>query len=82
MKRTKNDARLTAKRNRTETPITATEALQLLASAVNYCQKAGLKVNYSNDSTQGLTLYLPQCKIGAEGGAARFVLDIIATEQA
>jgi len=72
MKRTKHGAHLTAKCNRTETPITATEALQLLASAVNYCQRAGLTVNYSNDNAHGLTLYLPGCDVMTDDSAARF----------
>lgn len=37
-----------APRKRTPQPITAAEALQLLESAVNYCQAAGLAVRAGN----------------------------------
>lgn len=40
---------------RTERPITPEEAAQLLASALSYCQKAGLVVKGYND---GVTLVL------------------------
>ncbi|MBM4422616.1 MAG: hypothetical protein FJ030_04385 [Chloroflexi bacterium] len=62
------------KRKRRETIITAAESLEILQSAVNYCQKAGLQVNYTNDTAHGLTLYLPRCKAEAVDGEARFVL--------
>lgn len=39
-------------------PITAEEALQILQSAIGYCQQAGLKVQAANSGT-GLTLTIP-----------------------
>ena len=60
-----------------ETTITAAEAVQLLESAVNYCQKVGLTVNYANDNAQGLTLYLPGCKVLMDSTVARFVLESV-----
>lgn len=60
-----------------EIGITAAEALQLLESAVNYCQKAGLTVNYSSDNAQGLTLYLPGCRVLTDSTVARFVLESV-----
>ena len=39
-------------------PLTAQEALQILQSAIGYCQQAGLAVQAANSGT-GLTLTIP-----------------------
>lgn len=63
-------------RARRMTPsITATEALQLLESAVSYCQQAGLQVNALNE--QGaLCLFIPhaQYSVSEDGLRAAFQL--------
>ncbi|HLB50480.1 MAG TPA: hypothetical protein VJL59_25950 [Anaerolineales bacterium] len=72
MSATKHDGQRPPKRKRIELPITPDEALQILQSAVNHCQRAGLEVNYATDSANGLTLYLPECKVVAEGETVYF----------
>ncbi len=62
-----------ASRKRKEQPITAGEALEILQSALSYCQRAGLTVNYSN-TAHGLTLYLPCAAVMFENDAARLVV--------
>ncbi len=52
--------------------ITAPEALQLLASALAYCQQAGLHVNALNREDETLALFIPHARfvLTADGGAA------------
>lgn len=55
--------------------ITAPEALQLLESAVSYCQQAGLGVNAANE--QGaLALFIPRARyiVTDDGMRAAFVI--------
>lgn len=70
-------AKTRARRNLMQT-LTPQEALQLLASAVSYCQQAGLQV-YATNAIEGLRFYIPLARYveTADGGAA-FVLDEIA----
>jgi len=49
-------------RKRAEVNITADEALQILQSAVSYCQYAGIAVTYAN-SPEGMTLNLAGCVV-------------------
>lgn len=65
---------------RTNTAITAPEALQLLESAVSYCQQAGLGVNASNEISptgeRNLALFIPRAQyiVSDDGARAAFRL--------
>lgn len=50
---------------RREISITPDEALQILQSAVSYCQHAGIAVTYAN-GPEGLTLHLAGCVVHEE----------------
>jgi len=39
--------------------LTKAEALEILSSALMYCQQAGLQI-YAANATEGLRIYLPQ----------------------
>lgn len=69
-------------RKRKESPITAEDALQILQSALRYCQQANMPLSLS-DSEAGATVIIGGCRvvIGSDG-KARFVLDTIAAEPA
>jgi len=67
MKSTKNGGR------RAVAPtLTPAEALAMLASAVTYCQSAGLEVRAGN-TAQGLVLHLPGARLAQREGGAEFV---------
>lgn len=72
--------RTQTRRARTNTAITAPEALQLLESAVSYCQQAGLGVNASNEISptgeRNLALFIPRAQyiVSADGARAAFRL--------
>lgn len=57
------------------------DALQLLESAVSYCQQAGLQV-YAANALEGLRFYLPHAELieTANGGAAFRLLERAAIE--
>ncbi|MBI4672792.1 MAG: hypothetical protein HY741_14120 [Chloroflexi bacterium] len=67
-----------AKTRATRKPIqslTPQDALQLLASAVSYCQQAGLEV-YATNTLDGLRFYIPQARyVATPSGGAAFVLE-------
>lgn len=50
---------VTARRRKTPTRITAHEALQLLESALSYCQAAGMEVQAGNGDEGTLAIYIP-----------------------
>lgn len=76
IKPTRTRRKPTQARTRRMTPsITAPEALQLLESAVSYCQQAGLGVNAANE--QGaLCLFIPRARyiVTDDGMRAAFVM--------
>ena len=57
-------------------PVTPEQALQMLQSAIGYCQVAGLAVQAEN-SDSGLVLTLPRVAYGLmpDGSSAEFRLD-------
>lgn len=61
--------------------LTPQEALQLLESAVSYCQQAGLQV-YATNAIGGLRFYLPHAELieTADGGAAFRLLERAASD--
>ncbi len=66
------------KKRVTLTPVTAAEALQLLESAVNYCQQAGLAIRAGN--VPNLCLSIDGAIM--EGDPPRFVLTDSSTDVA
>jgi hypothetical protein len=58
MSRTKSHTRGVTARQRKPMPITAQDALDMLASAVSYCQQAGLKVGAANGDNGTLGLFI------------------------
>lgn len=72
--------RTQTRKARPNTAITAPEALQLLASAVSYCQQAGLRVNASNEISptgeRNLVLFIPHAQyiVSDDGARAAFRL--------
>jgi hypothetical protein len=54
-------------------PITAQEALDILASALSYCQQAGLRVNAGNAEGQ-LVIAIDGARIDAEKEPARLLV--------
>lgn len=52
-------------RRRGDMNISADEALQILQSAISYCQYAGLVVTYAN-GPEGMTLHLAGCVVHEE----------------
>jgi hypothetical protein len=73
MSATKRDA---AKRRRKEqSPLTPAQALDMLQSALRYCQQAGLEVQCKSEADMaGLVLYLPTVKAETTPAGLRFVL--------
>lgn len=61
------------KRTRGTSPITKSEALEILASAVSYCQQSGLKVRYSNYDN-GLALVVEGASVQVADTGTRFVV--------
>jgi hypothetical protein len=63
--------------------ITAHEALQILASAVSYCQQAGLQVQAANGADT-LTLHIPNAyyTLTNDGTSAAFRLRDVAAHRA
>ncbi|MBM4424612.1 MAG: hypothetical protein FJ030_14685 [Chloroflexi bacterium] len=62
-------------RKRTETPITAEDALQILQSALHYCHKAQMKLLLS-DGNEGTTIHVAGCHVVmGEDGQARLVMN-------
>lgn len=60
-------------KTRKASPVTKSEALELLASAVHYCQQSGLKVKYANrDASLVLSVDGATAQVGDAG--TRFVL--------
>jgi hypothetical protein len=59
MSRTKSHTRGVTARRHKPVPITAQDALDMLASAVSYCQQAGLKVGAANGDNGTLGLFIP-----------------------
>lgn len=75
-KRNRTRRKPTQAQTRRMTPsITAPEALQLLESAVSYCQQAGLQVNASNEEG-ALALFIPRAQyiVSDNGTRATFHL--------
>jgi len=70
-KRPKTQAKTRAARQTIQT-LRPQEALQLLASALAYCQQAGLQVNAANEPNETLALFVPHARFvtTADGGAA------------
>ena len=63
------------KRRRKETPITPAQALDMLQSALRYCQQSGLSVECKSDADlDGLVIYLPTAKAETTPDGLRFVL--------
>jgi hypothetical protein len=63
------------KRRRKETPITPAQALDMLQSALRYCQQSGLAVECkSDDALAGLVIYLPTAKAEPTPAGLRFAL--------
>lgn len=61
MKSTKNDA--PKRRRKEQSPLTPAQALELLQSALGYCQQSGLVVQCKSDGDMaGLVIYLPEAK--------------------
>jgi|GEM_PF-2060985 hypothetical protein len=56
---TPNATAITARRRKTQDPITAQDALSMLESAVSYCQQAGLTVGAANGDNGTLGLFIP-----------------------
>jgi hypothetical protein len=60
---------------RQPTPIGKLEALQILQSALRYCQQAGLEVQCRSDSDMaGLVVYLPMVRAEATPAGLMFAL--------
>ena len=62
-----------ASRKRTERPIGKAEALEILQSALAYCQKANLGVTFK-ETAYGVELYLDACKVEVTGDVARLAV--------
>jgi hypothetical protein len=50
------------------------DALDMLASAVNYCREAGLSVCAGNDPALGLVLAIPDAHLDHAGQVIRFCM--------
>jgi len=62
-------------RKRKESPITAEDALQILQSALHYCQQAKMSLTL-NDSTAGATVIIGGCRVVVgNDGMARLVMN-------
>lgn len=61
------------KRGRPVPPVLPDEALEILQSAVGYCQRAGLHVKYASRD-RVLTLAVIGAAVDLQGGEAHFVL--------
>lgn len=60
-------------RTRKQKPVTKAEALEILASAVSYCQQSGLKVKYANrDASLVLSVDGATAQVGEAG--TRFIV--------
>ncbi|MBI3242326.1 MAG: hypothetical protein HYZ49_08545 [Chloroflexi bacterium] len=60
---------------RKPTPITPAQALDMLQSALRYCQQSGLSVECkSDDALAGLVIYLPTAKAETTPAGLRFAL--------
>lgn len=71
-KRNRTRRKPTQAQTRRMTPsITAPEALQLLESAVSYCQAAGLQVNAANNEDGTLALFIPRAQYIVTGDGTR-----------
>lgn len=68
-------------RTRKRKPVTKSEALEILASAVSYCQQSGLKVRYANHDA-GLALVVEGATVQVADTGTRFVLASIASKTA
>jgi len=61
-------------RKRKESPITAEDALQILQSALHYCQQAKMKLSLS-DGAAGVAIHVAGCHVVmGEDGQARLAM--------
>lgn len=61
------------KKRRQEQPIGKVEALEILQSALGYCQKAGIGLAF-DDTEGGASFTLAGCKVQVVGDIARLVM--------
>lgn len=67
--------RLQRRRRKEQCPLTPGQALELLQSAMYYCQRAGLSVQCKSDADlKGLVLYLPEVQSVTTSKGVRFAL--------
>lgn len=77
---TTNDLKNSRKREKDELPLTPTDALTMLASALNQCRKAGIRLGKGQQGND-LVLSIRGAQIASNGNGEIHIMPVMAMEK-